>query len=139
MIATLVWSALAAVSLFLFAFLRRSYFLAPTAAFTVAAICSAFRIDLLLQLAAFALTLALVSALFLFITGKTAAGTVSLDEIIGAVGTVVERVDSRAGCGEVKVKGTVWSARSAVDDEIYECGETVSVVAIEGVKLICKK
>jgi len=39
----------------------------------------------------------------------------------------------------VKVKGQIWSARGVGDDDVFESGEILHVVAIEGVKVICKK
>jgi membrane protein implicated in regulation of membrane protease activity len=36
------------------------------------------------------------------------------------------------------VRGQIWSARSA-DDTVLKPGEVVSVISIEGVKLICRK
>lgn len=63
----------------------------------------------------------------------------NIDAIIGEKCVVTERVDNYAGCGQAKVKGQVWSVRSVNDDEVFECGEVLNVVAIEGVKLICRK
>ena len=65
--------------------------------------------------------------------------SISLEDIIGEKCTVIETVDNYAGCGLVKVKGTEWSARGVDDDDIFEPGESLKVVAIEGVKLICSK
>ena len=62
-----------------------------------------------------------------------------LESIIGEKCVVVEKINTFSGCGLVKVKGTQWAARGAYDDDVYEEGETLRVVAIEGVKLICKK
>ena len=62
-----------------------------------------------------------------------------IEDIIGSKGVVVEKIDNFAGCGEVKVNGNIWSARGAGEDDIFEVGESVRVVAIEGVKLICRK
>jgi membrane protein implicated in regulation of membrane protease activity len=62
-----------------------------------------------------------------------------LDSIIGKRCVVTERIDNYAGCGQVKVNGQGWSARSAYDDECFEIGETLNIVAIEGVRLICVK
>ncbi len=72
----------------------------------------------------------------LFRFGKSAA---SPEAVVGEYCTVVEKVDSAAGCGEVKVGGGVWSARGAAEDDVFEIGERLKVVAVEGVKLICKK
>ena len=62
-----------------------------------------------------------------------------LDSIVGKRCVVTERIDNYAGCGQVKVNGQGWSARSAYDDECFEIGETLNIVAIEGVRLICVK
>ena len=62
-----------------------------------------------------------------------------IDNIVGKKCIVVEKIDNYAGCGQVKVNGQGWSARSAYDDECFEVGETLSIVAIEGVRLICVK
>ena len=62
-----------------------------------------------------------------------------LESVIGERCVVVERIVSYAGCGLVKVKGTMWAARGSYDDDVFEVGETLRVVAIEGVRLICKK
>jgi membrane protein implicated in regulation of membrane protease activity len=52
---------------------------------------------------------------------------------------VIERIDNYAGRGQAKVRGQIWSARSVDDEETFEEGEILRVVAVEGVKLICKK
>jgi len=49
----------------------------------------------------------------------------------GANALVLEAVDPRDG--RVKIGGEVWSARSYDGDSTYEPGETVQVIAIEGV------
>jgi membrane protein implicated in regulation of membrane protease activity len=63
----------------------------------------------------------------------------NIDAIIGEKCVVTEKVDNYAGCGQAKINGQIWSARSVDDDEVFERGEILKVVAIEGVKLICKK
>lgn len=71
-------------------------------------------------------------------TGKHIAKT-NIDAIIGEKCVVTERIHNFAGCGQVKVHGQIWSARGCSDDDVFEEGEVLHVVAIEGVKLICKK
>jgi membrane protein implicated in regulation of membrane protease activity len=61
------------------------------------------------------------------------------DTIVGKRCVVVETVDNFAGCGQVKVNGQGWSARAAYDDDVFEVGETLSIVAIEGARLVCVK
>ncbi len=63
----------------------------------------------------------------------------NIEAIIGEKCIVTERIDNFAGCGQAKVKGQIWSARGISDDDIYEVGEVLNIVAIEGVKIICKK
>ncbi len=63
----------------------------------------------------------------------------NIDAIIGEKCVVTEKIDTFAGCGQAKIKGQVWSARGVDDEDVFEVGEVVNVVAIEGVKLICKK
>ena len=62
----------------------------------------------------------------------------NVDAIVGARAVVTERVDNLAGCGQVRVDSQIWSARSMDPDIVFEAGEVVQVMAIEGVKLICK-
>ena len=61
------------------------------------------------------------------------------ETIVGKRCVVVERIDNYAGCGQVKVNGQGWSARAAYDEDCFEVGETLSIVAIEGVRLVCVK
>lgn len=59
------------------------------------------------------------------------------DSIVGRRCTVVEPIDNNAGCGQVKVGAQYWAARSVYDEERFEVGDTVKIVAIEGVRLVC--
>ncbi len=59
------------------------------------------------------------------------------DTLIGMQAVVTEQIDNLHAKGQVKVRGQVWTARSANENIIYEADEVVTVVAIEGVKLIC--
>lgn len=61
----------------------------------------------------------------------------NVDTLIGDVATVTKEIlpDER---GEVKIKGQYWLAVSANND-IIESGSKVSILAIEGAKLIVKK
>lgn len=76
--------------------------------------------------------------LFTLRTGKSgrSGGT---DELIGLTGEVVETVDNLAGCGLVSVNGEKWAARSIDYDGVLEEGSEVTVVAVEGVRLICRE
>ena len=80
-----------------------------------------------------------VGKLFLFKKIKKNDVKTNIDAIIGERCVVTERIDNYAGCGQARVKGQVWSARGVGENDVFEVGETLYVVAIEGVKLICKK
>ena len=62
----------------------------------------------------------------------------SPEDLIGKSGVVVERIDTDAGTGLVEIDGQGWAARTVYTDEVLEAGASVSVVAIEGVKLIVR-
>lgn len=60
------------------------------------------------------------------------------DRFINETGIVTQEIDNIRETGCVKIKGSVWTARSA-DNGIIKEGETVTVKKIEGVKLIVEK
>ena len=60
------------------------------------------------------------------------------DRILGGEGLVTETINNITPTGEVKADGKRWSARSA-DGSIIEEGELVTILRIEGVKLIVAK
>lgn len=62
-----------------------------------------------------------------------------LETVVGEKCTVTEKIDNYAGCGQVRINGQIWSARGAFENDVFEEGETLRIIAIEGVKLVCKK
>lgn len=60
------------------------------------------------------------------------------DALIGKTAVVQETIDNDNGLGRVKVEGKDWSARSDTG-RILEPGEKVTVLRIEGIKLIVEK
>ncbi|MBQ9489301.1 MAG: NfeD family protein [Lachnospiraceae bacterium] len=60
------------------------------------------------------------------------------ESIVGRQGIVLAEVNNLKGVGQVSVGGQEWSARSVNDDQVLEEGSVVEIVAISGVKLICK-
>ncbi len=104
----------------------------------IAALCSA---SVPVQIAVFAaVSLVALIATRPFVkkfTGRKYAPT-NADRFIGEAGIVTQTIDNLRETGCVKVKGSVWTARSA-DNGIIEEGETVTVKQIEGVKLIVEK
>ena len=55
--------------------------------------------------------------------------------MIGAEGVVTEAIDNRAAQGQIKVQGSVWTARTEDGPPIPK-DAVVRVLRIEGVKLI---
>ena len=60
------------------------------------------------------------------------------DMLIGKECVVTEAIDNVLGTGAVTVGGKVWTARTEEPDGKSETGKVMTVVKIEGVKLIVK-
>ncbi len=104
----------------------------------IATLCSA---SIPVQIAIFAaVSLVALAATRPFVkkfTGRRYSPT-NADRFINETGIVTQKIDNIRETGCVKIKGSVWTARSA-DNGIIEEGETVTVKQIEGVKLIVEK
>ena len=85
---------------------------------------------IIISVAALILTRPLVKK---YINAKTHA--TNADRVIGSRAVVKERIDALAGTGAVLADGKMWSARSA-DGSSIEAGSIVTVLEIQGVKLI---
>ena len=70
---------------------------------------------------------------------KSNEATNVVDAVIGKSAVVTEKVSNIDGTGAVKVLGKEWSALSENERETFELGDVVTVVKIQGVKLVCKK
>ena len=66
---------------------------------------------------------------------KTEMQRTNADMYIGESAIVLEEINNTQGTGQVKVRGSVWTARSQ-DSAVIPVGENVLVERIEGVKLI---
>ncbi len=62
----------------------------------------------------------------------------SIDSVIGETCVVTEHIENLAGIGQVEIHGMYWAARSYHDDVIYMEGDVVTVLAVEGVKVIVR-
>lgn len=58
------------------------------------------------------------------------------DRVLGATAVVTDEINNLLGQGRVTVLGNSWSARSLSPEGILSPGQQVTVVRIEGVKLI---
>ena len=109
-----------------------------------AAVCivlSVFDLSIAIQVLVF-FVISLVSILFfrkyLEKKIKTNAVPTNADAVIGKIGIVTENIDNINFKGQVKIDGQIWSARTK-DTSLLEKGDTVRILAIEGVKLIVEK
>lgn len=66
---------------------------------------------------------------------KTKIVPTNADRYIGKTAVVIEPIDDVKGTGQVKVEGSVWSAKS-LDGSSIDKGSEVTVQEIKGVKLI---
>jgi len=69
---------------------------------------------------------------------RTKKVSTNADRYVGQKAQVILPIDNQQGTGQVKVEGSIWSART-VDGSTLEAGDSVTVEAIEGVKLLVKK
>ncbi len=76
---------------------------------------------------------------FLVKTSISSKSKTNIEAIVGSKCIVTEKIDNYAGCGQAKINGQIWSARGVDENDVFEVGEVLLIVAIEGVKLICKK
>ena len=61
----------------------------------------------------------------------------NIDEVVGKTVVVTKQIDNEMAAGEVQLNGMSWTARSESGRVIPE-QERVTVVSVEGVKLIVK-
>ena len=61
------------------------------------------------------------------------------DLLIGRSARVEEDIVNNEERGAVRINGQTWSARMENDEETAAVGESVIIVEIKGVKLICKR
>ena len=107
----------------------------------VAVVLSFFKVPVYVQVLVFTV----LSALFIIFSKTIFAKTLrpkltrtNADSVIGEQAVVTEQVCNIENRGLVRVRGQIWSAKSA-DGTDLEPGDIVSVISIEGVKLICRK
>ncbi len=102
----------------------------------VLAICgvNSIAVQIIVFLAVSAVSLIATRPLVKKMMSKRVVAT-NADRNIGEIGITISEINNLEGTGEVKVKGVIWTARSAADNVIPE-GARVQVKSIEGVKLI---
>ena len=94
-----------------------------------------FHIQIIVYVAVSALTLVTAKLIMRKRTLEPKRTHTNADRLIGGVAVVTVKIDNTAPSGEVTVSGQVWTARSE-GGEVIAPGEKVTVLRIEGVKLI---
>ena len=62
----------------------------------------------------------------------------NVNSLEGEMAVVIQTIDNLKGTGQVVIRGMEWATK-AKEDKIIEKGTTVSVIAIEGVKLVVQE
>lgn len=100
---------------------------------------SLFNVNIYVQIAVFFI----VSVILLIFTRPLISKTLvketektNADKIIGQKAFVIEEINEFKGTGQIKISGSVWSAKA---DEIIQKDEAVIIEAIKGVHAIVKK
>lgn len=95
--------------------------------------------NLFIQIAIFfvvaVLCLILTRPLAKFLRNKSGEVPTNCDRYIGKVGEVIMDINNNDATGQVKVEGSIWSAKTTIN-EILPTGTLVKIEAIEGVKLV---
>ena len=138
-----LWIAVVVLATIAEAFYDRLIFVWFIPAAIVAAVLDILEIPEYLQAVACLIIAALgivLSRLFLVrFVPRSQERRTNLQARIGEKCVVTEKIDNIAGCGQVRVLTEIWSARGVNVDDSFEVGEVLDVIAIEGVKLICKR
>jgi membrane protein implicated in regulation of membrane protease activity len=103
----------------------------------VGLVLSLLTVSLPWQVGAFLVTTVLTFILGLKVRRKKSKTNV--DALIGQVVVVTEEVNNIEGRGAGKLHGQFWTVRSQDASQALVPGDLAVVVAIEGVKLICRK
>ena len=138
----IIWIAVIALSIFLeanTAALTAIWFMPAALVSLILALCGCTWQTQVITFAILALVFVLIGTLVIKKRFKKKNHTpTNADRILGTEGLVTEEINNTIPTGEVKTDGKRWSARSA-DGSIIEVGALVTILRIEGVKLIVEK
>ena len=102
-----------------------------------AAVATLFTSNIIIQVVVFIV----VAVVLLYLTKplktklKIGKEKTNVEAVVGKTGFVMETI-SPAAFGQVKVGGMMWTGRAADMNEVIEAGTEITVVGVEGVKLI---
>lgn len=108
------------------------------AAFLVSFICTSLPIQILVFLVVSVVLFIWTRPLLMKYFNKDREKT-NVDSVIGKNAVVLKTIDNIHSSGTVDLEGMEWTARASVDEEIYQKGEVVRVLEVQGVKLIVEK
>lgn len=60
----------------------------------------------------------------------------NVDSLLGKKAVVTQTIENLKGTGRVQIKGVDWAARAKEDGSVIEVGAVVTVIEVQGVKLI---
>ena len=83
------------------------------------------------------LSLILISCIVCFL--KCSKKAIDIESTLGRKCIVTVEVNNFAGRGQVRFGKESFSCRTLRDEDLFEVGEKVVVVAVEGPKLVCKR
>lgn len=137
-----LWLALLVLSALIEGLLTRGVFLCFVPSALVAMILAFLNVSVWIQVGV-SLLLAGLSLIFLRplavgIFHKKIPDRFSVESAIGMHCLVVEKLDNLAGRGAVTVNNMEWAARTVSDEIVIEAGCVVEIIAVEGVKFICR-
>ena len=138
----LIWGIVVLAALFAELLTRVRYALCVLLAALVCVPISLFAENFVLEIAVFVILSCLLLCLhFAFSRPKRLKADEGLDEerLVGSRCRVTDRIENQAGSGQVRCRGLDFAARALDEDDIFEVGDTVTVVALEGVRVICKR
>ena len=134
-----LWIALILLTSVITVLSGKNIYVSFAAGSVVPVIFDIFSLDLIWQVIAFfAVSCVYIYVAYRFFDLGDKVGVEDTSSLVGKKCVVDEVINNEAGSGQVIVNGLSWSARAVADDEVYECGAVLTVVAVEGVKLICK-
>lgn len=108
----------------------------------LALVVSLFTSNIIVQFTVFAIVSVVLAVLTKPLTNKffksKTKDELNMNGIVGNTAVVIKDIDNQKGIGEVKIHGEVWSAISEDDSNIIESGKKVTILKVDGVKLVVK-
>ena len=137
-----LWLSLLILSVVVAVITKKNVFASFAPSALICSILDFFNVFIVVQVVVYVIATVVFACAYYLVILKyvnNSGKSLSIDAVVGEKCVVVEKIDNYAGCGLVRIGRQLWSARGAYEEDSFEIGESLIVVAIEGVKLICKK